>query len=525
MTGRTVTKLDAAALARWYARSAEALAVACAGIDALNVFPVADGDTGTNMLLTMQAAATAAGAAQAGGADLADVAEAGAAGSLGAARGSSGVILSRYLFGVAAGLRTLPAGDGASVQSALTAAADAAYAAVNDPVEGTVLSVARAAAKAAREADPDDLLRVTKAAATAAADELRRTTAQLPALAAAGVVDAGGQGLLLVLDALSDTVAGVVTEPVPQIAAASAGPKVTTSPAFAYEVQYLLDAPPDVLPDLRDRLAALGDSVAVVSGADVHNVHVHVDDVGAAIEAALDLGGRPRRISVSRFADETAASRVVALTPAGGLAELFRAAGATAVEVGDDDNLVATKLTAAVCAAGARSVVVLPNARAFRDVADAAASAARLAGRSATVVPTRSPVQGLAALAVHDPGRRADDDAVAMSAAAAATRYAEVTRASFDALTSAGPCRAGDVLGLIDDDVATIGDDVDAVARELLDRMLIGGGELVTIVVGADAPATLGASLGDYLHATRPAVEMVVHDGGHPAYPVMLGVE
>jgi dihydroxyacetone kinase-like predicted kinase len=195
------------------------------------------------------------------------------------------------------------------------------------------------------------------------------------------------------------------------------------------------------------------------------------------------------------------------------------------VEVGDDDNLVATKLTAAVCAAGARSVVVLPNARAFRDVADAAASAARLAGRSATVVPTRSPVQGLAALAVHDPGRRADDDAVAMSAAAAATRYAEVTRASFDALTSAGPCRAGDVLGLIDDDVATIGDDVDAVARELLDRMLIGGGELVTIVVGADAPATLGASLGDYLHATRPAVEMVVHDGGHPAYPVMLGVE
>jgi dihydroxyacetone kinase-like predicted kinase len=134
-------------------------------------------------------------------------------------------------------------------------------------------------------------------------------------------------------------------------------------------------------------------------------------------------------------------------------------------------------------------------------------------------------VQGLAALAVHDPRRRADDDAVAMSAAAAATRYAEVTHASYDALTSVGPCRAGDVLGLIYDDVATIGDDVDAVARELLDRMLIGGGELVTIVVGADASATSGDLLSDYVRATRPAVETVVHHGGQPTYPVMLGVE
>jgi dihydroxyacetone kinase-like predicted kinase len=216
---------------------------------------------------------------------------------------------------------------------------------------------------------------------------------------------------------------------------------------------------------------------------------------------------------------------VVALCPAGGLADLFRAAGADPVVVSDDDNAVATELTAAVCEAGARSVVVLPNARAFRDVADAAAAAARSAGRSATVVPTRSPVQGLAAVAVHDPGRRADDDAVAMSAAAAATRYAEVTRASYDALTSAGPCRAGDVLGLIDDDVATIGDEIDAVARELLDRLLIGGGELVTIVLGADTIPSLGSRLSDYVRATRPAVEAVVHHGGQPTYPVMLGVE
>lgn len=517
--------LDAAALARWYERAADALDVACAGIDALNVFPVADGDTGTNMLLTMRAAATVAAAARAGGRDLSVVAEAAAAGALRAARGSSGVILSRYLAGVAAGLAARPGGGGVGIQAALTTAADEAYAAVTDPVEGTVLSVARAAAKAAREADPDDLFGVVQAAAAAAADELRRTTAQLRVLSAAGVVDAGGQGLVVVLDALTDTLAGVSTAPAPTVAVGVSGAPAPTSPTFAYEVQYLLEASPDVLPELRERLDALGDSVAVVSGVDVHNVHAHVDDVGAAIEAALDLGGRPRRISVTRFADDTAASRVVALCPEGGLADLFRAAGAKAVEVGDDESAIAAELTAAVCGAGARSVVVLPNGRAFRDVADAAASAARLAGRAATVVPTRSPIQGLAALAVHDPSRRADDDAVAMSAAAAATRYAEVTRASYDALTSAGPCRAGDVLGLIDDDVATIGDDVDAVARELLDRMLIGGGELVTIVVGADASATSGDLLSDYVRATRPAVETVVHHGGQPTYPVMLGVE
>jgi DAK2 domain fusion protein YloV len=524
--------LDGAALAGWYSRSADALAAACAGIDALNVFPVADRDTGTNMLLTMRAAAAAADAL-ADDADLAEVARTAAAGSLDAARGSSGVILSRYLHGLADGLAPGEPGRGADVAAALTAACDAAYAALADPVEGTILSVARAAAKAACDADPGDLQQVVGAAVVAAREELARTIARLPALSAAGVVDAGGQGLVVVLDALADVVNGVTAAPSPAIASVPRSQELTT-PAFAYEVQYLLDAPQEVLPVLRSRLVALGDSVAVVSGtggsesgvsgAGVHNVHAHVDDVGAAIEAALDLG-RPHRISVTRFADQAAASRVVVLTPTGGLADLFRRAGAIAVEVGDDESVVVSALTAAVCAAGARSVVVLPNARAFRDVADTAAAAARSAGRSVTVVPTRSVLQGLAALAVHDPLRRADDDAVAMSAAAAATRYAEVTHATYDALTSAGPCRAGDVLGLIDDDIATIGDDVAAVARELIDRMLIGGGELLTIVVGADVDPSLGAQLDDYVRATRPVVETVVHHGGQPTYPVMLGVE
>ena len=521
MTGRPLTAVDAVAFRAWCRRSVGALDAARVGIDALNVFPVADGDTGTNMLLTMRAAAAAAERATAGGGDLAAVAEAAAAGSLGAARGSSGVILSRWLHGLAAGLGGDDRAHGAAVQAGLTAGVDAAYAAVSEPVEGTILSVAAAAAKAARDADPTDLGAVVRAASVAARVELARTTGQLAALAAARVVDAGGQGLVLVLDALTDTVAGLTVPPVPDVTV-PADAAAIAPPAFAYEVQYLLDAPAEVLPALRATLAGLGDAVAVVSGSGVHNVHAHVDDVGAAIEAGIQVG-RPHHIAVTRFADQIG-RRVVALVPAGGLSELFRASGATVVDV-DACGDVEAAVTAAVCAPGATSVVVLPNARDLKPVADAAASAARSRGCTATVVPTRSPVQGLAALAVHDTTRRPDDDAITMSAAAAATRYAEVTRATYDALTSAGPCRSGDVLGLIDDDVAAIGDDVAAVARELIDRLLIGGGELVTIVIGADAPGSLGADLADYVHVTRPTVEAVVHDGGQPTFPVMLGVE
>jgi uncharacterized protein len=523
VTGRPLSSLDGGALAAWSRRSADALAVACQGIDALNVFPVADRDTGTNMLLTMRAAAAGAAQARAAGAATAAVADAMAARSLTAARGSSGVILSRFLHGVAAAFGDATATDGRAVQHALTAAADAAYAAVSEPVEGTILSVAAAAAKAARDSDPADLPAMVREAAGAARAELARTTGQLPALTAAGVVDAGGQGLVVVLDALADVVAGVDRAPRPRIASAPARVSGPVASSFAYEVQYLLAAPAEVLPAVRARLEQLGDAVAVVSGADLHNVHAHVDDVAAAVDAGRAFG-RPSRITVTRFADQLS-PRMVALSPVGGIADLFRVAGATVVEVSGGDMSVRVALTAAVCAPGATSVVVLPNAREFTAIADDVAAHARAAGCSTTVVPTRSPVQGLAAIAVHDPSLRPGDDAVAMTAAAAATRYAEVARAQANAVTSAGACRAGDVLGLIDDDVTAIGDDIAVVARDLLDRLLIGGGELVTVIAGAGVPASLAAELADYVHAIRPAVETVVHHGGQPTCALMFGVE
>ena len=534
-------RLDAAAVRRWLAAACEGLDRHRAEIDDLNVYPVPDGDTGTNLSLTMQSVAEALPP----GDDLGAVCGAAARGALLGARGNSGVILSQILRGIGEVLGT---GSAADVQKALRRAAEAAYGAVAAPVEGTILSVVRAAADAAEAADPNDLRAVVTAACRGATEALRLTTAQLPALAAAGVVDAGGRGLCVVLDALAAVVTG---------ATAAAGPeplvrrdrraltvaRESGSDAYAYEVQYLLDAPS--VDRLKETLAGLGDSLVVVGGDGLWNVHVHVNDVGAAIEAGVEAG-RPHRITVTRFADQVAGEvageasgqaaaepavpeasgrAVVAVVQGPGLVELYEAAGATVVTGGPSACPSTGMLLDAVLATGAAEVVLLPNDGNVLAPAAAAATEARALGREVHVVPTRSPVQGLAALAVTDPGRRFADDAIAMSAAASGTRWAEVTVAVRDAQTSAGACRAGDVLGLVDGDVAVIGGDVGEVGWEVVARMLAAGGELVTVVTGADCPPALGDTLAERVAAAFPLVEAEVHAGGQPHYPLLLGVE
>jgi dihydroxyacetone kinase-like predicted kinase len=204
---------------------------------------------------------------------------------------------------------------------------------------------------------------------------------------------------------------------------------------------------------------------------------------------------------------------------------LFRRAGAAVLALAGDRSPSVAEIADAVRGAAARDVVLLPNDADLHAVADAAADLLRDEGRTVLVVPTRSSMQGLAAVAVHDPGRHFHDDAIAMSAAAAATRFAAVTYAARASLTTAGPCAAGDVLGLIADDVAVIGTDLCTVSRDVLDRLLVGGGELVSLVTGADAPGNLGQDLADYVVSTRPAVEVVTYVGGQPGYPLLVGVE
>jgi DAK2 domain fusion protein YloV len=532
--------LDGAAVRRWCVTSVDALTAARAEIDDLNVYPVPDGDTGTNLQLTMQSVLEAVLAAPD---DLPGTAKAMAHGALMGARGNSGVILSQLLRGLVEVLGEQDCADGDCVQRGLIRAAELGYAAVAQPVEGTILTVAREAAAAAAEIGPSSLASVIAAGCAGAKSALARTTEQLPQLKAAGVVDAGGRGLCVVLDALEQVVTGVVraaTAPlllVPRDRSGLAAAREAGSDDFAYEVQFLLrDASDESIETLKHTLAGLGDSLVVVGGDGLHNVHVHVNDVGAAVEAGVEAG-RPFRITVTRFADQTAADAgstrveggsgrtVVAVSAGAGLAALFEQSGAAVVDGGPTANPSTAELLDAMRRTGSPEVVLLPNDGNTVGVAAAAAEAARAEGLSVAVVRTRSVVQGLAALAVGDAERPFAEDVAAMAEAAGSTRWAEVTTAVRESMTMAGICRPGDVLGLIEGDVVLIGAEVEDVAQQLVDRMLAGGGELVTVVTGEQVSAEVGQHLASYVEKRHPTVDVVTYDGGQPHYPVLLGVE
>ncbi|MEU8320081.1 DAK2 domain-containing protein [Nonomuraea sp. NPDC048881] len=511
--------LDPPAVRRWARLAADALGRARPEIDALNVFPVADGDTGTNLHLTMLSAAEAVESLP-DDVDAAVVWQTLAYGALVGAHGNSGVIVSQALRGLAEVLK-----DGSDLRAGLVRAATLAREAVARPVEGTVLTVLESAARAARDAD-GDAGEVARQAAREARAAVRRTPGQLDVLARSGVVDAGGAGAAIVLE----TLAAVLTDSYSDhydVPAPTGRVTPMTEVGAGYEVMYLLDADERAVAALRDELDAMGESLVVVGGEGLWNVHVHVADAGAAVEAGL-RAGRPHRVRITYLAERTHRGRagrgVVAVAAGDGIAALFEESGAVVVRRAPGTRPALPELLAAIRQAGAE-VAVLPNDEGVLAIAVAAAEIAREDGVAVSVLPTRATVQGLSALAVHDPLRRFDDDVVAMTDAAGHTRYGHLAVADREAFTSAGVCRPGDVLGLIDGDVAVIGGDLERVARLIIDRMVAGGGELVTLVTGADLPERLAARLEDHLRRTRPDVDLVVYDGEQGGYPLLIGVE
>jgi len=536
----SVEALDAVAARDWCHRAVEALAEAREEIDALNVFPVPDGDTGTNLLLTMAAAAQAVDDAEPPD-DLSVTCRAAAHGALMGARGNSGIILSQLLRGAGDVLGQEAVPRGRALGAALVRAADLAYAAVAEPIEGTMLTVARAAAAAAAATGCDELDTVAVAAAQAAHEAVARTPEQLDVLARAGVVDAGGQGLAVLLDALVSVVTGAqvdaasrparLADSYPDVAGGD-HPAPVDGPAF--EVMYLLDADADAVQAMRAALAGLGDSLVVVGADPLWNVHVHVDDVGAAIEAGIQAG-RPHRIRVTHFGDaavrraegreELGRRGVVAVVAGDGLAALFEVAGATVVPGGPGRRPSTSQLLEGIQRAHTREVVVLPNDGDSLGVAEAAAVQARAEGVRVAIIPTRTSVQAIAAIAVHDADRSFDDDVVAMTSAAGHMRHGAVTLAAREAVTMAGICRLGDVLGVVDGDFALIGTDLATVASQVVDRLLSGGGELVTLVTGAGAGPSLAEQVIDHVRRTRREVDTAVYEGGQQRYPLLIGVE
>ncbi|MDQ6686642.1 MAG: DAK2 domain-containing protein [Actinomycetota bacterium] len=539
-------------------------------IDALNVYPVPDGDTGTNMYFTVEAAQVTLRehlAAEPG--QVGPALKGYARGALLGARGNSGVILSQLVGALVRQItKAGPQDRAASVfAEGMARAADAAYAAVGTPVEGTMLTVARDAADAAGSTSDNPEARladVVRAAAAAARAALARTPDQLAVLAQAGVVDAGGAGLCVILDAAETALtgrrplAGTVHAPLyaphplgargmpvpnrPEAAGATQGGELSTdelrADGPAYEVMYLLDADDQAVTELRKRLQPLGDSLVVVGGEGLWNVHVHVDDVGAAVEAGISAGA-PHRIQVTHFAEQTERARrrqerrgrrVVAVAAGAGLAAVFADAGAEVLQTAPGRRPSTAQVLEAIERSGAREVIVLPNDADSVGVAEAAAHAAAQAAEEAdpvrvVVIPTRAQVQGLAALAVHEPGRSFDSDVVHMTATARGVRHGAVTIAARQAMTSAGRCEVGDVLGVVQGDFAVIGSEQAVVAIDVLERLL-GGGELVTIVTGADdESAALATICEEHVAAHHPGVDVVVYDGRQARYLLLIGVE
>lgn len=535
-------KLDAAALCDWADAAVAGLISHAEEINKLNVFPVADADTGTNMLFTMRAAL----AETAPGGDVAQAAAALAAGASHGARGNSGVILAEILRALAdvtaeaatdTDLADIDAGLlGAVLRHAEVRAVTAMGGAL---IEGTVISVLRAAADALERAadDAEPLGAALVAAACAAADALEHTPEQLGVLADAGVVDAGGRGLLVLLDALTATVTGhaPVRRRYPPAATPPAPIANTAPPEF--EVMYLLAADSGTVDALRSTLGVLGDSVAVsAAGPGRFSVHVHTDDAGAAIEAGLAAGTVSRiriagletgRVAPGGWSRDRA---VLAVVDGDGAAELFTSEGALVLrpdpELADPANGVsAAALLRGVVDSGAAQVMVLPNGYVTAQDLVAGCTAGIGWGIDVVPLPAASMVQGLAALAVHDPDRAAVDDGYAMARAAAGARHGSVRVATETALTFAGTCRPGDGLGLAGEEVLVVAEDARAAAIGLIDLLLSSGGELVTVLLGAGAEPSIGAELAGHVRRNHPGADFLSYRTGHRGDVLLIGVE
>ena len=531
-----------------------------AGINLLNVYPVPDGDTGTKMSRTLDAVVT-----ELEGADhaLEPTCEAISHGSLMGARGNSGVILSQILRGLVTTLRTTTPGSATKVAAALKAASVASYEAVLKPIEGTILTVVRETADAAQRAASDGatlaaMLHVARAAGRKA---LANTPEQLPVLKDAGVVDAGGAGFMLLMDAALHVVDG---EPLPEPSEAT-GPSQEQLEAVShraslsgevdvselrYEVMFLLNIEDAKSKEFMQAWGKIGDSIVVVGGDGLYNCHVHTNDIGAAIEAPLELGGKPFKIRVTDLFEEMeeehaqreaqmgAASKrpsavsalpavecaVVAVCSGDGLAELFGQMGVQGVVTGGQTlNPSTAELLDAVEHMNSQQVIILPNNKNIIPVANQVNA---LTKKEVRVVPTCSMPEALAALVSYDPEAEVDANCEAMSDAAKSVATGEVTQAVRDTNTDAGAVKNGDWIGLVrGDGVVAIGSTMVVAATQLLDQLLSGKGELLTVITGNLATARATEEIIAYMANKHPGVEVEVHPGGQPLYPFLFGVE
>lgn len=529
-------------------------------VNSLNVFPVPDGDTGTNMGMTIEN-----GAKEVADKPATTVGEVGqilSKGLLMGARGNSGVITSQLFRGFGQAIKDKEELTGQDLAHAFQSGVEVAYKAVMKPVEGTILTVSRGAATAAlkKSEETDDAIEVMRAAVDGAKRALAKTPEMLPVLKEVGVVDSGGQGLVFIYEGFLSALTGdyIASEDFKATPATMteminaehhksvAGHVATEDIQFGYctEIMVALKQGPTYVKEFNYEefqayLSGLGDSLLVVNDDKIVKVHVHTEDPGLVLQEGLKYGSlvkvkvdnmRNQHDAVLEKEEQQVAAKqeekdfaIVAVVAGDGLAEIFKSQGVDYVISGGQTMNPSTEdIVKAIDAVNAKNVIILPN---NKNIFMAAQSAAEVAEIPAAVVETRTVPQGFTSLLAFNPEQSLEENVAAMTASLSDVVSGSVTLAVRDTSIDGLEIHKDDNLGMVDGKIVVSNPDVTATLKATFAKMIDENSEIITIYVGEDGSQDLAEEMADYLESTYEDIEVEIHDGKQPVYPYLMSVE
>ena len=547
--------IDAKILSRMFLAGAKNLEAKKEWINELNVFPVPDGDTGTNMTLTIMSAASEVGALT--DPDMETLAKAISSGSLRGARGNSGVILSQLLRGFTKGVRKLTDLDAAAIAAAMDRGVETAYKAVMKPKEGTILTVARAAADRAAELvdETEDLETFFAGIFSHAEETLARTPEMLPVLKEAGVVDSGGQGLLEVFRGAIDGYLGkeidysqFKTAPAPKVTKIS--PQAEADIKFGYCTEFiiLLDTPlpQNEINKFREFLDSIGDSIVLVADDEIVKVHVHTNHPGQAFERALTYGQLSRMKidnmreehqeklikDAQRLAKEQEEAKkepakdfgFISVSAGSGLSDIFRELGVDyLIEGGQTMNPSTEDMLNAIDMVNARTIYIFPNNKNIILAANLARDLTE--DKEIIVVPTKTIPQGISAIISFVPEKNGKENLDAMTEAISRVKTGQITYAVRDTHIDDKEIHEGDIMGIGDSGILAVGREKEMVSEEMVAAMVDEESEIISIYYGADVTEEEAEALSDSLTEKYPDCEVELNQGGQPIYYYLISVE
>ena len=552
--------IDASTLSRMFLAGAKNLEAKKEWINELNVFPVPDGDTGTNMTLTIMSAAAEVGAL--GDTDMESLAKAISSGSLRGARGNSGVILSQLLRGFTRGVRKYEELDAPLIAAAMERGVETAYKAVMKPKEGTILTVAKEAALKAVEIaeEMEDLEEFFREVFVHAEATLAKTPEMLPVLKEAGVVDSGGQGLLEVFRGAVDGFLGKEVdysqfEKSAAPAVTKISPQAEADIKFGYCTEFIImlnkELPEEEGHSFKEFLMSIGDSIVLVADDEIVKVHVHTNHPGQAIERALTYGSLSRmkidnmreehQEKLIKDAEKLAAQQAeeeeakaaeqppkevgfISVSAGGGLTNIFKDLGVDyLIEGGQTMNPSTEDMLNAIAKVNAKTIYIFPN---NKNIILAANQARDLTeDKEIVVVPTKTVPQGISAIISFVPEKNGEENLEAMMEAVSRVKTGQITYAVRDTRIDDKEIHEGDIMGIGDSGILAVGKTKEEVAKETVASMMDEDGEIISLYYGADTEEADAEALAEELEALYPDCEIEVNQGGQPIYYYIISVE